>query len=179
MILSKIKQLTGWWFNRHQPLIDKTMCIKLGLHTVDGEKVYHLTDKVLEIEKVYDTKGIKREVTEGSDKYHIELIAEKSRVASNMTLLNGIEYPSRYTCLYVCDKEFVQVWYRHLVKWRKRQFRVYEISLTGVLLGTYADYLKAEMYWEASPQPTLNEKEGLFEGTYKVIRECDINEFPQ
>lgn len=172
-----MRGLIGWWFNRHQLLIDTTMCIELGLHNVENKVIYHITDRVLEIGTTLYTKDINREIDEGTDKYYIERVAEMYRKSQNA--IDGTAYPSRYTCLFVCEKEFVQYWLNKLEKNRQRKHRVYKVKLNGVLFGTYADYLKAEMHWTPNAQFDLEEKEGLFDGEYEIVEECNRNDFSQ
>ena len=151
------------------------MSIDLGLHTVNGKIAYHITDEVLVIGKVYDTKDIDRQIGEGSDKFYIEKVAEIYRISQRN--IHNKDYPSRYSSLFVCDEEFVYYWYYYFFNRVGKTLRIYQVELEGELLGTYADYLKADMYWEPTAQFDLQEKEGVFEGEYKIVKQCDINEF--
>lgn len=156
------------------------MSIDLGLHTVNGKIAYHITDEVLVIGKVYDSKDIDRQIDDGSDKFHIEKVAEIYRTSQKN--IHNKDYPSRYSSLFVCDEENVRYWYNLFTKPlynAHRTFTIYKVLLTGKLLGTYADYLKADMYWEPTAQFDLQEKEGVFEGEYEVLDICNIDDFPQ
>lgn len=153
------------------------MCIELGLHNVENKEVYHITDRVLEVGETCNTNVINREIDENTDKYYIERVAEIYRNSQNA--IDRTIYPSRYTCLFVCEKEFVQYWLNKLEKNRQRKHRIYKVKLNGVLFGTYADYLKAEMHWTPNAQFDLEEKEGLFDGEYEIVEECNRNDISQ
>ena len=157
------------------------MCIELGLHNVENREVYHITDRVLEIGTPLYTKDINREIDEGTDKYYIERVAEIYRNSQNA--IDRTIYPSRYTCLFVCEEEFVRYWYYYFTKRpcnANKTFRIYKVRLTGRLFGSYADYLKADMYWNPNGKFDLVEKEGLFEGEYEVEEVYDnVDGFPQ
>ncbi len=152
------------------------MRIKLGLHNVEKFKAYHISMHHLNLGDTYNTSNIERIIGNG-DKACIEKLAEKTRKA--VIVRKRLDFPSRETCLFVCEHKDVEYWYNHIQKNRKIRLCIYELMLTGKLFGTYSDYLKYEKYWCPKEYLPRLEKEGLFEGEYKIIKECNILDFSQ
>ena len=154
------------------------MNIELGLNSVTNHTAYHIYVEnrfyKLDVGETYDTKNLPERILLCGHKKCMETLAESIRSATNPRL------PSRLHCLYVCDESSVRYWYNYFQKRNQRWTRpiIYELQLTGQLFGTYAEYLEIPYYWEPTAEFNPSHKEGLFEGLYKVIRECDIAEFP-
>ncbi len=127
----------------------------------------------LKIGECYDTSSICRPILPCGFKQWVEEIAEQTRIKINNNL------PSRHHCLFVCDREHVRYWYNYFEK-RNRNIRliIYEVKLSGKLFWTYADYLRPERYWEPNNLEPPLEREGLFDGRYCIVRQCDYTEFP-
>lgn len=144
------------------------------IQTVTNYIAYHIhTPNRFEwsVGKSYDTASICRPLLPCGFKQRIEEIAEQTRACINPNL------PSRNHCIFVSKKEYVHYWYNYFKKRGHRPI-IYKLELTGKLFWTYADYLKAERYWRPNNVNKPQEHEGLFEGTYTVVAQCDITEFP-
>lgn len=152
------------------------MEIKLGLHSVTNFIAYHISTQQLAIGDKYDTSDIERVYDDCCDKKCIETLTEKYRESVQFALRTNL--PSRLTSLFVCEKEYVNYWHTHMVKYRRTDaYKIYKLRLNGQLLGTYADYLKMDKYWRPNEQLPLQEKEGLFRGVYIVEDICNIDFF--
>ena len=146
----------------------------MDIKTVTNYIAYHIhTPNQFDwsIGKSYDTALVCRPVLPCGFKQCIEDIAELTRENINPNL------PSRNHCIYVSKKEYGRYWYNYFEKRNKLQPIVYKLKLTGKLFWTYADYLKAERYWLPNKVDKPQEHEGLFEGTYTIVDQCDIAEF--
>ena len=171
MILSKIKQLIGWWFNRHQPQHSAKMS---NPKTVEEYIAYHIyipTPKYkLDKGEVYHTNTINRDFSHCG--------AEKQKAEELVETVRGYKLPSRQKCLFVCNSQEVRYWYNYICKKRANGMCVAvvcKLKLKGTLFWTYADYFTMEAYWNPDEKPI--EKEGLFEGEYEVVDICNIDDF--
>lgn len=154
----------------------RKMEIELGLHSVADFIAYHISDVSLDIGEEHDTSNIHRGFHDCGSKHCAENLAEKYRISMQDIL--GHSLPSRLNSLFVCEREYVNYWYRHILKNRSvSRVQIYKVRLTGDLFGTFADYLKFDKYWDPQNQYLPQEKEGLFEGKYIVEDICNINDF--
>lgn len=152
------------------------MGIELGLHCVVDFIAYHITDTSLNIGEEYDTSNINRGFYGCGSKYCAENLAEEYRISMQDFL--GYSLPSRLNSLFVCEQEYVNYWYRHMLKNRRvSRVQIYKVKLTGNLFGTFADYLKFDKYWNPQSQYSPQEKEGLFDGKYIIEDICNIGDF--
>ncbi len=104
----------------------------------------------------------------------IERIAEEDR---NLVMQSGERLPSRRNALFVAKKEDVRFWYNYIEKRNPNTtLSIYEVELTGLLLWTNAALLRTNQYW--CPDEKVDEEpEGVFEGDFKIIRICRIEDF--
>ena len=147
------------------------------MEEVKSYEAYHISDMCYQEDMILNTTRFKRSLENfGHYKKAIELEAECVRVGVDPNL------PSRKTCLFVCNKNYVRYWHTYIEKRRQRQCYIYKLELNGKLLWTYADYLKAgecEKYWHPETEPDFKEHEGLFVGSYKIISMCNKADFPE
>lgn len=151
------------------------MKIKIGLHAVTDFEAYHISEHRFSVGDEFDTSYIDRDFQDG-DKFYIESLAEKTRLCIERS--HKIKLPSRNTCLFVCDKEHVKLWYSHMDKHRVYNPNViYKVRLSGILFVTYSDYLRQDKYWRPNENLAPQEKEGLFEGLFRIVEACSIDDF--
>lgn len=155
------------------------MNTRLGVSEVKDCEVYHITTQYFAPNTMHNTKYHNERKYKGDYKNKIESVAEKVRITLNNS--SNIIYPSRYKCLYVCDKEHVRYWFNYMLKHRGVLPRIYKTKLTGVMLWTYADLLSLGNYydyWCAIGDDNFQQLEGLFDGEYEILSEHKIDEFP-
>lgn len=156
-----------------------SMNIGLGVLEVKDCEVYHITTQNFAPNTTCNTKNHIKRKYKGDYKNKIESAAEKVRIELNYS--SNIIYPSRYKCLYVCDKNHVHYWFNYMLKHRSVLPHIYKTKLAGILLWTYADLLSLGNYydyWRAIGDENFQQQEGLFEGEYEILSEHKIDEFP-
>ena len=104
-----------------------------------------------------------------------------------------IKLPSRYTCIYLADKDNIELWHKKALEQLKQtEFPIYEFKATGQIHYADAEWLEVDIvsddeyrnvarkYWDGQICPTAKEdlREILFSGTLTLVNKyLNLNEY--
>lgn len=142
------------------------------LEEVCKKTVYHVCiypEYFLEENIEYQTNGICRDFLNVK-----ELEFEKHRLEYYPQL------PSRKTCYFTCTKEAIGYWLRTLTVKNGQilEFKIFEIQIDGKVFWTDSIYLldnDKKSYWEGNSSDECQTIEGLFEGSFVVLKDITEN----